>query len=193
MAKRSDSLLRQIDFICEIEKLKGVNRANRTLDGRRENTAEHSWHVALMALLLQEHAATELDMLKVVTMLLIHDIVEIDAGDTWLYDPNQADKLAAETSAAERLYALLPEAQHHEYLDLWREFEAQASDEARFAAAIDGLQPLLNHLLTGNTRDGVVAIDQVYEKKAFIKDHAPHLWELVEKLIEKSVERGLYA
>ena len=146
-----------------------------------------------MALLLQEHASGELDMLKVVTMLLIHDIPEIDAGDTWLYDPDQAGKIAAETRAAKRLYALLPGNQHNEFLDLWREFEAQQSAEARFATAIDGLQPLLNHLLTGNPSDGVVAIDQVYEKKSFIKDHAPDLWSLVEKLIEKSVERGLYA
>ena len=192
MANRSESLLRQVDFLCEIEKLKGVARANRTLDGRRENTAEHSWHVALMALLLAEHAADEVDLLKVVTMLLIHDIVEIDAGDTWLYDQNQAGRAEAEERAAERLYALLPEQQHAEYLALWREFEARDSAEARYASVIDGIQPLLNHLLTGNPNDGVIPLDKVRTKKGYIQQHAPGLWGLVEKLIEKSVERGLY-
>ena len=192
MANRSDSLLRQVDFLCEIEKLKGVARANRTLDGRRENSAEHSWHVALMALLLQEHATGELDMLKVVSMLLIHDIVEIDVGDTWLYDQNRGAKSAAEEQAAERLYALLPPPQHQQYLALWREFEARESAEARYAAAIDGIQPLLNHLLTGSPRDGVIPLDKVRSRKAYIEEHAPGLWDLVEKLIQKSTERGLY-
>ena len=104
----SASLADQVSFLREIEKLKGVNRANKTVDGRYENSAEHSWHVALMALLLEEHASDRLDMLQVVRLLLIHDIVEIDAGDTSIYAPDQESKLADETRAAERIFALLP-------------------------------------------------------------------------------------
>lgn len=186
------ALGQQIAFICEIEKLKGVTRVNKTLDGRDENSAEHSWHVALMALLLEEHARTRLDMLKVARMLLIHDLVEIDAGDTWIFAEDQSSKLETETRAANRLFALLPEEQRDEYLNLWHEFEDRTTEEARFAAVIDGIQPLLNHLLTGSVKDGVVAATRVREKKAYIREYAPKLWDLVDDLITRSISRGLY-
>ena len=186
------SLDHQISFLREVEKLKGVNRANRTVDGRFENSAEHSWHVALMALLLEEHASETIDMLKVVKLLLIHDLVEIDAGDTWLYESNQDSKLQAETDAANRLFSLLPNDQKEEYLNLWKEFENCNSEEARFASAIDGIQPLLNHLVTGRVEDGKIPVESVRSKKKYINEYAPKLWKLVEELIDESVSKGLY-
>ena len=188
------ALKNQINFLREAEKLKAVTRANRTVDGRLENSAEHSWHVALMAMLLEEHASGDLDMLKVVKMLLVHDLVEIDAGDTWLYAEHRESSrtVEAETEAANRLFSLLPRDQRAEYLDLWHDFENRHSEEAKFASAIDGIQPLLNHLLTGKAEDGVVSVEKVRGKKGYIENHAPKLWGLVEELIEESVEKGLY-
>jgi putative hydrolase of HD superfamily len=188
----STELNEQINFLREVEKLKCVVRANKTVDGRFENSAEHSWHVALMALLLEEHASSSLDMLKVTKLLLIHDIVEIDAGDTWIYDENQDSKLENETKAANRLFSLLPENQKQEYIGLWNEFENRSSEEAKFAAAIDGIQPLLNHIVTGSANDGVLSVEKVRSKKIYIKEFAPNLWNLVEDLIEESEVLGLY-
>lgn len=186
------SIQQQFAFLREIEKLKGVTRANRTLDGRQENSAEHSWHVALMALILQEYAEAPLDMLKVVQLLLIHDLVEIEAGDTWLFAEDQQDKLARETAAARNLYAHLPTPQRQEYFGLWQEFEARNTPEAQFAAAIDGIQPLLNHLLTGDPADTTVPVEQVLAKKRYIQHFVPRLWPMVEELIEESLARELY-
>jgi len=188
----STPLKDQITFLREIEKLKSVLRANRTVDGRYENSAEHSWHAALMALLLEEHANNSLDMLKVTKLLLIHDIVEIDAGDTWLYEENQDSKMDDETKAANRLFSLLPENQKQEYLSLWNEFETRSTEEAKFASVIDGIQPLLNHLVTGSANDGVIPAEKVRNKKKYIKDFAPSLWHLVEELIVESEAKGLY-
>ncbi|MDO9317986.1 MAG: HD domain-containing protein [Gammaproteobacteria bacterium] len=183
---------KQISFLREIEKLKGVLRVNRTVDGRFENSAEHSWHVALMALLLEEHASNRIDMLRVVKLLLIHDLVEIDAGDTWLYETDQDSKAEAEKQAAYRLYSLLPESQKDEYIKLWDEFETRSSEEAKFASVIDGIQPLLNHVVTGKIEDGVIPLEKVRSKKAYISQFSPKLWVLVEELIEESVNKGLY-
>ncbi len=188
----ASSLRDQVVFLREIERLKGVLRANKTIDGRFENSAEHSWHVALMALLFEEHARNSVDMLRVTKMLLIHDIVEIDAGDTWLYDENQDSKLHAETKAANRLFSLLPKNQEEEYLCLWHEFENRSSEEAKFASAIDGIQPLLNHLVTGNASDGVILAEKVRSKKEYIEGYAPKLWSLVEELINDGRNQGLY-
>lgn len=188
-----DKLQSQIDFLQEIEKLKLVCRANKTLGGKRfENAAEHSWHVALMAVVLQEYAESSVDLLRVVEMLLVHDLVEIEAGDTWLYSNNQSSKQARENTAAEKLFGLLPESQYQKFSELWREFEARITPEAKFASSMDGIQPLLNHLITGDPADAVIPAEKVRAKKDFIKNFAPRLWGLVENLIEKSIERGLY-
>lgn len=188
----SNPLRQQISFITELEKLKTILRANRALDGRQENSAEHSWQVALMGIVLQEHAATKLDMLKVTKLLLLHDIVEIDAGDTWLFAANQDEKLSAERTAAQRIFSLLPPDQGQEYLSLWEEFKSRSSDEAKFAATIDALAPLLNHLQTGRPEDGTVPATLVRQKKAFVASCVPALWPLVEALIEESAHAGLY-
>ena len=133
--------LQQVAFINEIEKLKCVTRGNRTLDDRFENTAEHSWHVAMMALVMEQYANKPVDILKVIKMLLIHDIVEIDAGDTWLFQEDQSLKKPAEEKAADRIFALLPNVQAQEYRALWDEYEVSETEEAKFAHAMDGIQP----------------------------------------------------
>lgn len=190
----NERLLKQIEFINEIEKLKLVFRANMTLEpSRAENSAEHSWHVTLMAVVFSEHASADtLNLLKVVKMLLIHDLVEIDVGDTWAFAENQASKYADEKQCAQRLFALLPEDQSAEFMDVWLEFERRETDEAKFAAVIDGLHPLINHLLTGDPNAVKVAVEKVQARKAYIKDFAPSLWPLTQSLIDRSVKAGLY-
>jgi putative hydrolases of HD superfamily len=189
----SRELKMKIFFLRETEKLKSVFRVNKTLDGRFENSAEHSWHAALMAILLEEYAPGDLDMLKVTKLLLIHDIVEIDAGDTWLFEEDQKLKQGLETLATNRLFSLLPEKQKEEFINLWNEFENRTTEEAKFAAVIDGIQPLLNHLITGNPDDGVIPLEKVLNRKEYIKSFAPKLWPLVENLISESKAAGLYS
>jgi putative hydrolase of HD superfamily len=186
---------RQIAFILEIDKLKTVLRRTVLIDrSRQENSAEHSWHIALMAVLLEEHAAERgLELLRVVKMLLVHDLVEIDAGDTFVYDaPGQVDKPEREQRAAERLFGLLPPDQGAEVMDLWQEFEARETPEARYAAALDRLQPLLHNLHTeghswrlhGVRREQVVAIN------GHLDHGAPALWRRIIVLLDEAVERG---
>ncbi len=190
----TETLTKQIEFLKEVEKLKLVLRANKVLGGTRaENSAEHSWHVTLMALVLSKHAEGSIDLQRVLKMLLIHDLVEIDAGDTWLYAADQQTKLTTEHQGATRLFGMLPDAQQREFLHLWQEFEARESADAKYAACIDGIQPLLNHLQTGEPSAGVIPAEKVRAKKAFIQRAAPLLWPLVENLIAASVERGLYS
>lgn len=190
-------LLEKITFIAEIEKLKIIYRQNGVFDKSRfENSAEHSWHITLMAVLLQEHThLTDLDMLKVMKMLLIHDIVEIDAGDTFLYDEEaKAGAIDKERASAARIFGLLPKKQREEFLALWTEFEERESPEARYAASIDAIQPLLNHLITANKDDNPhqMTRSKVLSKKAFIEEVSVELWEVTRDIIEKSVENGLY-
>jgi len=189
-----DRLARQIAFILEIDKLKGVLRQTLVTDrSRQENGAEHSWHLAAMALTLVEHAEPDIAPLRVLKMLLIHDLVEIDAGDTFLYDAaavaGQADREAA---AAQRLYALLPPDQAAELEALWQEFESGDTRDARFARALDQLQPvLLNYHTEGGSwrRHGVRGAD-VLEKKRVIADGSPALWALAEQLIRDAIAKG---
>ncbi len=193
----NERLTQQLVFLNEIEKLKIVYRRNRTLDRVRfENSAEHSWHVALMALVLAEHANTrDLDLFKVVKMLLIHDLVEIYAGDTWLFDVAAADTQAArEQAGASTLYALLPATQASEFTALWEEFSARNTAEAKFAVAIDALQPLANHLLTGSPDDDGPRpqVAAVLAHKQQIGESAPALWELAKSIIAQSAQSGLY-
>src|SRR6056297_294642 len=144
-------LEQQVAFILEIDRLKTIYRRTYLTDTSRfENSAEHSWHIAVMAMLLAEHANTlEVDQLRVIKMLLIHDLVEIDAGDTFAYDTAaHADKAAREQAAADRLFGLLPADQAAEFRALWDEFESRQTPEAKFAGALDRLQPLLHNLYT---------------------------------------------
>ena len=150
-----ERLLKQIEFITEIDKLKQIYRQNVVIGtSRNENDAEHSWHLAIMAILLSEYVEDEkLDLLRVIKMLIIHDLVEIDAGDTFCYDEKaKEDKAQREEKAAERLFNILPSDQAEEIMDLWKEFEEKETLEARFAACMDRLQPLiLNYNTHGHT------------------------------------------
>jgi putative hydrolase of HD superfamily len=184
----------QLSFLVELEKLKLVHRRNRTIDGsRHENSAEHSWHVAIMAMVLQEHSDKTVDMLKVLKMLLLHDVVEIDAGDTWLY-AETTDKESREHEAAQRLFGLLPETQRDQVLALWQEFEAGETAEASFAKGIDAFQPLLNHLVAGspNSDEPKPAVSEVLRKKQVIEGSSSKLWQAAQLVAEASAERGLY-
>lgn len=187
---------RQIDFLSEIEKLKVVYRQNGLIDGNRfENSAEHSWHSALFALILKEYCLDQtVDISRVVEMLLVHDLAEIYTGDTFLYDDKKKKHSGAlEKTAAERLFGLLPADQKTRYLDLWNEFEERKTKEALYAAAMDGLQPIINHYLTGKS-DGneAIMLSRVKEKKNFIKQVAPELWDLAQEILDKCVKKGLY-
>ncbi|MGC4089654.1 MAG: HD domain-containing protein [Polyangiaceae bacterium] len=180
----------------ELDQLKLVQRKSFVSPTRRlETSAEHSWHVALMSWLLFEHAAPPgVDRERVIKMLLIHDVVEIDAGDTLLYAEERAQEAQREREqlAATRLFGLLPEDQGQELRALWEEFEAKQSPDAKFAAAIDRLQPLiLNFMSEGAAwrRHGVVASD-VYAKNRHIAEGSPELWAAAEELIETAVQRG---
>lgn len=187
-------LASQLDFVLEIDRLKTVLRRTVIVDrSRRENSAEHSWHIALAALLLAEHAGDGVDVARVVRMLLVHDVVEIDAGDTFAYDAaGYADKAEREQTAAERIFGLLPADQGAELAELWREFEAGATAEARFANAVDRLQPMLHNFVTeGHAwREHGVTGAQVRERNRAIGDGAPELWRFAERMIDEAVARG---
>lgn len=187
-------LAQQIEFIIEIDKLKGILRQTLLTDrSRRENSAEHSWHIALMAVLLAEHASVDVDVLRVIKMLLIHDLVEIDAGDTFCYDTqHNQSKAERETQAADRLFGMLPPDQTTELRLLWEEFEAQETPEALFAASLDRLQPMLNNYETdgGTWKQHGITRDRVLVRAAPIAKGAPPLWEFVQQLIEDSTTKG---
>jgi putative hydrolase of HD superfamily len=187
---------RQIEFIVEIDKLKQVTRQTLiTGESRRENAAEHSWHTALMALILFEYAEQpQIDVLQVVRMLLIHDLVEIDAGDTFCYDDHaRANQHERELQAAARIFSLLPEDQAQRLRALWEEFEGGQTLNARFAQALDRLQPLINNYYTQGKawQKHAVTKHQVVARNCKIEDGAPKLWRYACKLIEDAVKTGI--
>ena len=189
------NLKNSVDFIKEIEKLKAVTRFNRTLDGRFENSAEHSWQGAIAAMVLQDYYPEKLDMEKVIPMLLIHDLGEIYAGDTWVFDDEKkVHSHDRELESIEKTMSLLPEEKYLNMKNLWLEFEKGQSAEARYARVIDALVPLINHLEVSelNYNPDNISADMVLEKKKFIKSESEELWKLTEDLIQESVERGLY-
>jgi putative hydrolase of HD superfamily len=190
-------LRQQIDFIIEIDKLKSVVRRSYLADGsRRENSAEHSWQLAMMAVVLTEHANAPVDLLRVITMVLIHDIVEIDAGDTYIYDTQGAlDKAQREQQAADRIFALLPADQAQELQSLWEEFEARETPDARFATTLDRLMPLLHNYVTAGRswQEHGITSNQVLANNARIGEGSETLWELASNLIADSVAKGYLA
>ncbi|MGI6141484.1 MAG: HD domain-containing protein [Caldicoprobacterales bacterium] len=188
-------LKKQMEFIVEIDKLKYIFRQSALIsDGRKENSAEHSWHLGLMAMFLSEYIKDgSVDLLKVIKMVLIHDIVEIDAGDTFAYDEHgYEDKEEREIQAAQRIFNLLPSDQADEIWKLWREFEERRTPEARYAASLDRLQPLLlNYFTQGHTwRMPGVTSEKVYERMAPIRESTPVLWEYAVEIIEDSIAKG---
>lgn len=191
-----ERLVRQVEFLVEIDKLKGVLRRSYVLDASRlENTAEHSWHLAMMALVLAEHADAPADMTTVLKMLVVHDLVEIDAGDTFVYDTaGAATKDAREAAAADRIFALLPHDQGAELRRLWEEFDTGDSPEARFARSLDRLMPLLHNVAAegrGWHEHGITP-DQVRDRNAVIADGSAQLWSYARSLIDTAERRGYF-
>lgn len=183
---------RQLDFLLAADRLKQVTRHNRLLDGsRNENSAEHSWHLALMALTLAEHAKPGTDVAHVVEMLVVHDLVEIDAGDHWILGDEDPEIARREAQAAERLYAMLPDDQRARFHDLWLEFEERRTEEARFARALDSLHPLT--LVWGPGGSGLhrpLTASFMLEHKRPALEPYPGLWELARTLLAEAVARG---
>ena len=190
----AERLEQQIRFLLEIDKLKTVLRRTYILHAdRSENTAEHSWHLAITAMLLAEHANEQIDIPRVIKMVLIHDIVEIDAGDTYLYDAAGAlDKTERERAAADRLFGILPADQGQEFRELWDEFESRLTIESRFAAALDRFVPQLHNYHTqGRTwKEHGITSDRVLERNACIADGSSTLWEWAQALLNDAVVKG---
>ena len=193
-----ERLDQQIRFVTEIDRLKGVLRQTMLAGpGRRENSAEHSWHLAVMALALAGHAPRGTDIARVTAMVLVHDLVEIDAGDLFVYadEEQQARQEKAERAAADRIFALLPADQAASLRGLWDEFEERRTPEARFARALDRLQPMLENLKVGGgtwQEHGITA-DQVLAKVTLIEDGSPTLGKYARDLVDRAVRDGLLA
>lgn len=191
----SDRLRKQIDFIIEIDKLKRILRQTVLMDcSRQENDAEHSWHLAVMALLLSEYAVEcGIDMFRVLKMVLIHDLVEIDAGDTYCYDVERMhDQTEREESAADRIFTILPGDQAKEFRRLWDEFQQRRTPESLFAGALDRFQPLLHNYMTKGYmwKRHSIKKHQVIERNQPIKEGSSLLWAYAEKMIDNAVKRG---
>lgn len=191
----TNDLLKQVAFIKEIDKLKYIQRRTRLFQSdRHENDAEHSWHLAMMALVLTGHSDKPVNILKVIQMVLIHDLVEIDAGDTFIYDTSKNHtNTDEELLAAKRIFGLLPEKQAQEFIAIWEEFEAGNTDEAKFARAMDRFEPLLQNTSNngGTWAEYDVEYHTVYNKKKVIKDGSASIWSYAERLLNESVEKGI--
>lgn len=189
-----DRLEQQIKFILEVDKLKTIYRQTYISDAsRRENDGEHSWHLALMSILLKEYANEDVDLLKVMSMVLIHDIVEIDAGDTYAYDDSgNTTKRARELKAADRIFNILPKDQAEYFRELWDEFEEGRTGEAKFANTLDKVQPLLlNNYTNGiSWREHGIKKEQVLNRNKTTSDGSKTLWDYCEKIIEDNVKKG---
>jgi putative hydrolase of HD superfamily len=194
MTVGADRLAEQLGFVLEVDRLKSVLRRGYVADGSRyENTAEHSWTLALMAIVLAEHAAEPVDVSTVVRMVVIHDLVEVDVGDTYVYDDAARAAVAeAEARAADRLFGLLPAGQGAELRALWDEFEHGDSAEARFARSLDRFAGfLLNHASEGRSwRENGITTDRVHDRNAMIESGAPPLWDEVRRRLDDARARG---
>ncbi|MBC3875484.1 HD domain-containing protein [Undibacterium flavidum] len=187
---QTNPLLQKLTFLHEIDRLKSVIRQSPLLDrSRKENSAEHSWHLAMYALLLQDYATVPVDANRVIKMLLLHDIVEVDVGDTPLHSSaSPEDQYHAEIQAAARLFGLLPEPESSELLALWKEFEEAQTEDAKFAKALDRVQPLLVNVITGGGtwNDNGVSLELVLQRYGpTIQRGSPILWQLCEQLVQK--------
>jgi len=191
----SERLRQQIQFLKEIDDLKQILRQTVLIkDKRQENDAEHSWHLAMLVMVLSEYSNdSSIDLLRTLKMVLIHDLVEIDAGDTFCYDEQgRGGKVEREREAARRIFSILPSEMMQEYIDLWEEFEAMETPEAQFAASVDRLQPLLLNLYSEGyawKKHGIKK-SQVIERNHHIAKGSKILWEFAENLIEESVNKG---
>lgn len=187
-------LEQQIAFILEIDKVKQIMRQTPLTDGnRKENDAEHSWHIALMALLLKEYAEDEVDVAKVMTMVLVHDLVEIDAGDTYAYDEAAAEsKKEREQKAADRIFGILPADQGNYLRSLWDEFEAYETADAKYAHLLDNFQPMLLNDASGGIswKEHDVKKSQIYKRNAHIEETSKTIWEHMKQMVDKNIQKG---
>ena len=194
LTPEKERLEKQIRFIVEADKVKNIFRQTYLADGeRKENDAEHSWHLAMMAVLLQEHMKEKADLVKVMTMVLIHDLVEIDAGDTYAYDEKGAQtKREREVKAADRIFGLLPEDQGTYFRELWDEFEAYETPEAKFAHLLDNFQPLLLNDASGGKswKEHGVHRAQPMKRNERIPETSETVWEKMLEIFDKHVECG---
>lgn len=191
----NDDLIKQVSFIKEIDKLKYIQRRTKLFNSNRhENDAEHSWHLAMMTLVLAGQSNKPIDVLRVLKMVLIHDLVEIDAGDTFIYDTSKNhSNTDEERLAAKRIFGLLPKAQAEEFIAIWEEFEEGITDDAKFARTMDRFEPLLQNTSNngGTWAEFNVGYEQVYNKKKVINDGSSSIWAYAEHLINDSVEKGI--
>ena len=191
-----DRLKKQIEFIIEIDKVKDIYRRTSLFNqkDRRENDAEHSWHISMMALILAEYSNDKaIDMLKVLKMLLIHDLVEIYAGDYFVYTEKIEEKLEKEKEGAQKIFGLLPEDQKEEYIKIWHEFEEAETPEAKFATVLDRLQPILqNHINSGGTwTEYNITAEKIINRTQNMKEGSETLWNYVEEIIKENIEKGI--
>ncbi len=189
-----ERLKKQMAFALEIDKVKNIFRQTHlSMNGRNENDAEHSWHMAVMAYLLREYANEEVDIAKVMLMCLVHDIVEIDAGDTYAYDTEGLKtQKAREDAAKERIFSILPKEQKEEFIALFDEFEAYETPESKFAHAMDNLQPLMlnNSNNGGDWSAHQVTAEQVYQRQGKTKLGSQKLFELTDSIIQENIRKG---
>lgn len=189
-----ERLEKQLAFALEIDKEKNIFRQTHLSGhGRNENDAEHAWHMAIMAYLLREYSNEEVDIGKVMLMCLIHDIVEIDAGDTYAYDEEgKKTQAAREEAAKERIFSLLPEDQKRELQDLFEEFEQRKTAEARFVRAMDNLQPLLLNNSNGGSdwKEHGVSAEQVYRRQSETKSGSERLYQITDEILQENIKRG---
>ena len=189
-----ERLSQQIEFLVEIDRLKSIVRQTLLVDGsRHENSAEHSWHLAVLAMVLAEHAEVPVDLFRVLKMILVHDLVEIDAGDTYCYDEKgNRDKAEREGKAADRIFSLLPQDQAVEFRSLWEEFECRQTADAIFAAALDRLQPLLINFRAGGVmwRKHRIRKEQVYSRNSPMEQGSAVLWDYAETMIKDAISKG---
>ena len=189
-----ERLQQQMKFILEVDKVKQIIRQTYLADGsRKENDAEHSWHLALMAGLLKEYANEEVDLAKVIPMVWLHDLVEIDAGDTYAYDQaGLATQRARETKAADRIFGMLPKDQGTKFRNLWEEFEAYETAEAKFAHVLDNCQPLLLNDASGGKswKEHTVHKSQIYKRNEHTAEGSREIWEYMQQLIDKHIQLG---
>ena len=187
-------LQKQLDFILEIDKEKNIFRQTHLSGhGRNENDAEHAWHMAIMAYLLQEYSNEKIDVARVMLMCLIHDVVEIDAGDTYAYDAEGLKtQKAREEAAKERLYSMLPEDQKADLVAIFDEFEERKTPEAKFARALDNLQPLLlNHSNDGGDwKNHDVTAEQVYGRQSRTREGSEKLFEVTDQILKENIAKG---
>ncbi len=192
---KDEKLQKQIKFAIVIDEMKNIFRRNLIIDGsRRENDAEHSWNLAMLAMLFEEYSTEKVDLERVLKIALVHDLVEVYAGDTFAYDAKgNEDKLNREIESANKLFGILDSEQGAEIRALWDEFEAKETPESKYANAIDRIQPLINNYMTnGHTwKEGDVHAPQILKRMDIIRTTTPALWPIVEGIIATSIEIGI--